>query len=1474
MAGERKTYLKEGQVLRLSDKPDGTELTAYRIQSYIGEGGSAVCYAAVRESDQKTGKLKEFYPWTADHAEDRNFSMERHPNGSLSAGGALVKRFDEMRGDYVSAFALLNETIAQDDENEILKNYIQDCEILYGESCGPDRRGTVYIWTAGKAGQGLDEYLEDVRNNPGRDPDARLHEILGMTYTLTDCIRALHIAGLMHLDIKPSNFLVMYDSSHRIRPSGISLFDINTLYPVRGTLPLPVGTYGFSAPELYGTKNPSVISFSGERRKRRFSLLTGGRPDNRADIFSIGALLFYALVITDEIPDGYYRTEYYDRIDELVRGSALFAEAESGKDEELIRQIVNILKNCLAAHPSNRYQSCSRLLGDLEKAELYAKQYAVKKSIIGQNKRFAIIEENEQGISDPVIVMQKLLYEHPLYHVLREHPEKKDIHVLTIGSGEYGQRFIDICLQTGQMDGYDLKITALGTAPDEDRSNYLKTRPEMSRFVNVDGSMAAQEELAYAKLSFRPYPAVRTGEGFVLASGFGRGRTAEAADENRSLVRAVLAEPRTGGQTYPEEGYDYIFIALGSDALNRAVAELFARENSRAGEIVPVCYISESKEPEPEGDMLPGLFPVYINETITPQTIHPQLEQMAFHTHICYKNSMNFDRIDELKKFRGDRYNYRSSLASALSIPYKLYSVGIDENDPQKAADRFRAEILSKKDSDAPAKRKFDALVVLEHRRWVIYMAADGWRAPADEFGQLDLRRCEQIGKAKDADTKTHACMVRSTAGAPLSQPEYTASHYEKWDDPVIDPRLDDLDRMSVELCQRLRRRANEYKRQDPLNGTDAKALSELAASCNAKAVQAFRRFRFCLKNILNGAVSYTRQYEYYENAFLAALEAEDAEIRDKAKERLSLIRKSFVPVIAANMHTDYKAYDAALIEKIPFILSWQHQSKLTMAFKAGNRFACDNDSMFANAASATLLSPDHIQYLCYFRSGSDAEFFTRRLEAVINYLAKRNVHSGISIAAAADGGEEECRLLAEALQDLLEETGGGAEGESSCNARLEEYVILPCSGRNDAAEVLLEFLKEHGAGICDGSVPLFDSARENAWFTTQILKSDIPYFELERGSKMFTEHVGCDFLQYLSDDTGLRINDMFALMNAEDTHSRLPDFTEEYDTLWNFYQESAEGWNALCRMLQEHEQSRAPAVKIPLNKEASRCLKTQEYPLPGVLYSAAMQLVSALETYGVVEKGTEITLRAGGDYLIRITAGENLHPILENLFAAQNLIRGLYGIEAVPCRDYDGETLRISYPDLQVNSLCMDAAEPAVRGDILHLLENLQKGHFITQLDTAQEGSACVSFFYASASIRRLLTSTGEILKLHTYYQVLETGFFDDVACDYEFRWEDGGVTDALDLVLTKGFRSMIITCTDNPKLEAESYHKLYSIADHFGIGSVRVLIGNTWRNNDPNLRMQNELARTRGSQMGIITISGAEEIQNIGETLAGLIS
>ena len=176
-------------------------------------------------------------------------------------------------------------------------------------------------------------------------------------------------------------------------------------------------------------------------------------------------------------------------------------------------------------------------------------------------------------------------------------------------------------------------------------------------------------------------------------------------------------------------------------------------------------------------------------------------------------------------------------------------------------------------------------------------------------------------------------------------------------------------------------------------------------------------------------------------------------------------------------------------------------------------------------------------------------------------------------------------------------------------------------------------------------------------------------------------------------------------------------------------------------------------------------------------------------------------------------------------------------------------------------------------------LLNALNKAGFISGLSVGKSSASrgengrpnlTADFTYLSPKLRTLLGVEGAMLEVHAYYSALKTGYFDEVACGYQFDWESGNVRNEIDLILTKGFRSIIVECKNVDKLEADYYYKLCSVADHFGIGTIKVLIGNTAKGEPIS---SDDVQQSRGRQMDIVTISGESQINNVGEELKKLM-
>lgn len=1480
MKNTGRVYLEPGQPILLSSTADGSGLEEFEIQSVIGEGGTAVCYEArrFREGYSETGKLKEFYPLEmlrADHA------LTRQGDGQLIAAESVGAHFSGLCQEYLDTYRLLWK-VMENPEHAVLRNYFQIGDFFYGDG----NVSTVYIWSPGLIGIEFEQYIREMREAPEKQAEFRLNNILRIMIALTDCIRTLHTAGIMHLDIKPANFMIPYDSYMRVNPDHISVFDINTLYPVNSGFPVKfAGTEGYRAPELLR-----------------------GKADNRSDIYSIGATLYRAVVLpADRETGGLYRDDDYENIDVMVKNSGLIAMSAANSDYLLVQMLVDILKKCLAKNPRNRYGSCTELLCDL--------RAAAKRASAGEQD---LLPAGERGGGDPGIVIRKLLYEHPLYEALerfrpvrernasaaygaqQERPEQSrpvrektagevPLHVLVVGAGTYGQKFIDLCLQAGQMKGYSLDITAVSGTAGEDRASYLQFRPDLSRFVDVDGSMKNDKKRAYASLHFASLP--KTDEGAETSS-FWRGESRKAFEVNQSLVSGILSEAAEKNVKY-----HYIFVALRSNRLNRSIAHLFAQCEC------PVCYVLEREDPP--GEEEPWLYPVCVSEKITPENIDPQLEQMAFNTHLSWNSSLNIDVSEALKKFRANPYHYASSLSYALSMKYKLYSMGIvavDDRDWTEEADRFAKEVLSRRETDDAARESFDILVWLEHRRWVLSLVTNGWTAPLDAAGRLRLEDCLTDRRVNNPVKRTHPCLVFSDVGSPLGEEAYAGNDRAKWEDPQIDPRLDDLDRLSLELHQMFRAAAEKLKASDPLHSGDMETIRRLISDSGDEVGLSFRQFCFCLKNILNGVESYTRQYDFYEQKFRESLEDVSGNIKKQVEERLSLVSAAFFPVIEANLYRDYKKNDETMIERIPFILSYHFQPSVAMAFEDGREQDGRNEAVFANVAAATVLSPERIRYLYCMERGSRAELLNQKLSAVLHYLGERKIHCAVTFTAACteEADEKEKKRLEKALEHLRK------TGESQrSSAVLTAWEIFPCADREEAAERLLSRLEagdsvssraeagvpsqsrmeagdpllargnSGGTDLYDGSTRLFSSALDNAAFLGRVLEKKIPCFEFDWKYKRFTKHVGCDYLRYIRDDSHIRISDMFSLMKAVDHRFHLPEFMDDYEELWGIYtgrylprpsfEIGVRSWNRLCTALADYEENRPPLASLAVLSDRLP-VKRLVFELPSYTYRTVRDILEKLIRYGAAGASSTLVSRTSESCRLEIDVNSAAEAAFRGLFSRHDLLLDYYGVTVMP----DGKNrVRVDCCRMDVTKADLGANSR----ESFAVLEQLEAAHYINCLTREKQNPAVVSFRYTSPRIRSLLTSAGEILEIYTYYQVLQTGYFDDVATGYEFYWEEGGVKNELDLVLTKGFRSVIAECKAVQKLDLNYYHKLDSIADHFGIGVTRVLIGNTYRHDNDEMNAVNRMQRSRGSQLNIKTISAQEQIENIGETLKQLM-
>ncbi len=1457
MAIGNRMYLPKGATIQLYRK-NAKEAAVWTItgNEHVGEGASSVCYTAI--SNGKKGRLKEFYPQIVEGSNNkiRYYCQVRHMDYQLMPEEYKKHTIKELKRDFLRAYETLEEVKSRSNTNSILNNFIPPFEILYGS---PNNQGeqSVYVWTPDdKTGITFDEYLKKVHTEMTKPSDDQLYNILVTILTLTDAINALHSAKLLHLDIKPSNFLIPYTSEQELNPGSISLFDINTLYRLGGTMPKSTGTEGYSAPEL-----------------------VKGNGENRSDIYSIGAMLYRALMGTNSL----YSDTLFGEISEKLAMSQLLNEAETNGQQELQERLVAILRNCLQSNPEKRYESCEDLMDDLRSA-IVLLEPAVKRKYLGPYRRFEIVNVELQKQKNPNAIIYNLLYKNPIYGYVPD--KEKHIRVMVLGSGEFAQSFIGIALQCCQVVGRDITITVVADDAEAARKEYLKTRPAVSEFVNVNGSLQKGEKEIYGTVNF-------------VHAHFSAGNI----KENRNEISRLFKEHKMP---------HYVFLALGSqngaeDALNKEIAQLFA-DKARAkalakatmgitsDKVVNSNYINYVITDKEHSETAKSGNPVFVYETITAETIDSRLDRMAFNTHLSWNSrlNLNYSELYDQMRLEDNGYNYISSIAYVLSIPYKLWSIGIGFENIDEAAEKFQKVI------DAHAKqpnKEYLEMIQLGHRRWVLEKVCDkkGWQAPRKKNGELDYEGCILRGRVKDNETHLHPCLVRSTANMPLKGEFYTGNQYANWNKPnEQDDKLDELDRMSIDLHRFFFAKAQKVIKERPLQRGDVAYIEKIISNEPEEVIRAFNRYRYCIRNILSGNQAYSQQFERIEKDFKDVLEQKATpEIKtvilgnDATGSRLLNIRHTLFPVIESNMYRDYKALDEALIQNTPFILTFKPQADLVLAFEDDRFYNGRNDIIFKNVASATVLNPKSITYLYYYNRYTRKDLLLRKLSSVTNYLNKRALNCKIRLAIAYVVVKDKQRSEDD-LHKLI------AEIQNS--VAFENIAGQACADEGEACEFLANAVAQTEDGLFDGTTQLFSSATWNAVFMKKV-KTVLAYFEFNYREKRFENLSRCEYLKYLKTSnvlakTYLRIEDMFSLMNAYSTKYSLPEFAEEYEIFWKIYtgglfptknprnwRNGVKNWNRLCGKLKEWADKQDEIFRVEVDAKGENW-QTYAYSFPSRYIDEARAFYNVLCSMDIIASQFKLLVDTTDWCEVEISSQYDLGQLFykisdepEKYLAGKNLTVSRYW-ERKEYKEY----FIVKYNNLRVVECKLDDNDSYT----VRILNELEKYHYINNLNkwggTLKSvkndiyAGQTVSFRYASPSIKKLLTTAGEILELFTYYEVLKTGHFDDVACGYEFQWERGGVLNELDAVLTKNFKSIIIECKARSSLDQNFYHKLLSVANQFGIAVKKVMIANTYENYD-TINAVNDTMVERGSQMDIITIRKPEDINAIGKTLVKIM-
>ena len=254
-----------------------------------------------------------------------------HIQSQLGSGGmGIVYKAVDTRLQRPAALKFLPPHLSSDEEAK--ERFMQEARAAsaldHANICtiyeiGEAEDGQLFIAMAFYDGQTLKYILDERRTAPS--------EAVLIAHQIAAGLSRSHEAGIVHRDVKPANIMVTDRGEVKILDFGVAkLSESADLTKVGST----IGTAAYMSPEQ----------------------ARGDKVDNRADIWSIGILLYEMLAGERPFAGTYEAAFVY----------AIMNEQPDPISVPLPDGLADVVSRCLNKQPEDRYQSCSELVAALE----------------------------------------------------------------------------------------------------------------------------------------------------------------------------------------------------------------------------------------------------------------------------------------------------------------------------------------------------------------------------------------------------------------------------------------------------------------------------------------------------------------------------------------------------------------------------------------------------------------------------------------------------------------------------------------------------------------------------------------------------------------------------------------------------------------------------------------------------------------------------------------------------------------------------------------------------------------------------------------------------------------------------------------------------------------------------------------------------------------------------------------------------
>ena len=1378
---DRRTPLERGSVISI---PGGSK---YIIDQHLGSGGFSLTYLAHMEGEAGFVVLKELFPRMTENgatgrAADGKITVRPPSAGEESSD----TEWEELRKQFrrEAEITRLASTMYGSDGKKVLQN---NPDVLRISGPWEDEIGNCYMAVDTAQGETLRSVIQRgfIWDDGGRVvSNGALEDILSILKDVALLLSHLHgDAGFWHLDLSPNNIYVTRTAGGtRLTPF---LIDYGSAYMIQDPEEPQRHRYTcnpFSPPEIM-----SLAEFDSQE--------SGYSPSASADTYAVVSILFYAL--TGEVYSA--GCGFGQKLRERLMSEYGLEDADQKHGMSFGESLLNVLEKGLCASPAARYITADELFRALSRLQwLYR----------GTGRLLPLVPTDE-------LMSYLLLEKYPLYAYQSSDDR---LEVLCLGDNSFVRRMILSMLSCGQMLGRNLVIHVVSRKAGEDlREALLSRAPELKNYSNLKEEAA--EARKYVEFSFE--------ERFDL-------RQPGCCD---ALVKAY-GDCR------------YMIISLGSNSENTDLARLYGKSLTAGGHVSDsnalICYdLTEDAASNRRAHV--DECGISQNVTLVPfgsdlSSFHASLRSLA---HRTVRLNYLYDKLDnprislaesaQLFSGRDKAYEQRSSCAAALHLKYKLASVGIN---PTPGVNHRAIIPAYLKALSGPTR---NALLELEHRRWMMYMISDGYRFP--DMKQIDsyaYRRMDGVFHKgfKDKVNRWHHCLVPcSDRGICLDRRQEAWDQYQTYEE-IDASSYDELDKMSLKVHLLAAERINDPRTRKKLlddfeNGVGS-VLEQWFAARSKAALEAepeekkasegvsrlYRAIREAYDDLYNAFSGASPQFFPRQTDKLKVLEYKFRNAGIHASDGFQRVQEDLEVFREFSSYRDYKAPDITTIDYLPWLMF--ADEKMTL-------LKLRSTSLLSNVMGPLILEPKRLIYVGM-----------KQDERISNFLYAHGNRCSVQFVPAE-------RMEMDAICRMLAQIKGRISGRCVIDISGADEMMIAAAVRLSQTESNVALLR------CNTSTGRIEN---------------ISGFYLAGAYRM---------------STSLSAREIYGLFGASETgkpREYMLRLGQAAEKLWQFYLEYQDDWEKVSAFF-ANRGSGTPELKFVFQRKDVPTWIWGNYSrilLVSVWESLHLkECFTAMERCGFLRKLQTSAVGPQG-LLVEFQYPTNFSDDPKNDVAlkAFNSFFTYKVLTALAPFSFKEElTDKGTWISLQSGSNVeirdRTAADFADKRDanrdrekripyqaVFKALRRLEEFGLLYNLSLPEKPEqlpVSIYFSYPDLAVKECLMTAGNILELFAWYSAYQAGEFDDCIANFAFQWKEG-VSNELDLILTRGFRVLVVSCK-TAKFNKEHLYEIKYLTDHFSLNSTPVIVYTSkMAVEDGKLTSNTRMVKERAKAMGVYLI------------------